>query len=124
MSDATPTPDPDGAIYPDGTPSSAGESGTPLVNEKPEYHEPGTCDDDSDKCYLHGDDVPPGAPETPSPESSRPLDPPSGQVTSQVDGEMLIANLLVEIANLTRRALVAETMVQMYQQAAQPKPGQ
>lgn len=45
-------------------------------------------------------------------------------VTTQVNGEMLIANLLVEIANLTRRALVAETMVQMYQQAAQPKPGQ
>lgn len=98
MSDASPTPDPDGAIYPDGTSSSAGESGTPLVDEKPEHHEPGTCD--GDKCYIHGDDF------------------------SRVDGEMLIANLLVEIANLTRRALVAETMVQMYQQAAQPKPAQ
>lgn len=95
MSDATSTSDPDGAIYPDGTSGSAGESGTPLVDEKPEYREP-----------------------------SRPADPPSGQVTSQVDGEMLIANLLVEIANLTRRALAAETMVQMYQRAAQPKSGQ
>lgn len=124
MSDATPTPDPDGAIYPDGTSGSAGESGTPLVDEKPEYHEPGTCDDGGDMCYAHGDDVPRGAPETPSPEASRPAAPPSGQVTSQVDGEMLIANLLVEVANLTRRALVAETMVQMYQRAAQPKPAQ
>lgn len=116
MSDATPTPDPDGAIYPDGA------SGTPLVDEKPEYHEPGTCDDGGDKCYTRGDDVPREAPETPSPEASQPSTP--NPVTSQVDGEMLIANLLVEIANLTRRALVAETMVQMYQRAAQPKPAQ
>lgn len=116
MSDTAPTPDPDGVIYPDGAP---GESGTPLVDEKPEYHEPGTCD--GDNCYAHGDDVPRGAPEMPgtTPAASGP-----SQVTSQVDGEMLIANLLVEVANLTRRALVAETMVQMYQQAAQPKPGQ
>lgn len=84
MSDATPTPDPDGAIYPDGTSGSA------------------------------GDDAPRGGPETPD----------LSQVTSQVDGEMLIANLLVEVANLTRRALVAETMVQMYQRAAQPKSAQ
>lgn len=110
MSDTTPTPDPDGAIYPDG---ATGESGTPLVDEKPEYHEPGTCD---------GDDASRGATEMPSATSVAPAVP--SQVTSQVDGEMLIANLLVEIANLTRRALVAETMVQMYQQAAQPKPGQ
>lgn len=99
MSDTASIPDPDGAIYPDGVSSSdaeqpqppaTGESGTPLVNEKPEYPAP--------------------------PDYSR--------VTNQVDGEMLIANLLVEIANLTRRALAAETMVQMYQQAAQPKPAQ
>lgn len=77
MSDATPTSDPDGAIYPDGAPST-GEPATPDYS----------------------------------------------RVTNQVDGEMLIANLLVEIANLTRRALVAETMVQMYRQAAQPKPAQ
>lgn len=118
MSDATPTPDPDGAIYPDGTSGSAGESGAPLVDEKPEYPEPGTRDDD---------DVPSGAPETPSSEASQPStpNPPDySRVTSQVDGEMLIANLLVEVANLTRRALVAETMVQMYQRAAQPKPAQ
>lgn len=95
MSDATPTPDPD-AVAPDDSrlldeppqPPVNGESGTPLVNEKPDP--------------------------TPDP----------GQVTSQVDGEMLIANLLVEIANLTRRALAAETMVQMYQRAAQTKSGQ
>lgn len=136
MSDTTPTPDPDGAIYPDGPsepstdvlpgdppqPPVAGESGTPLVNDKPEYHEPGTCD--GDKCYIHGDDVPRGAPESPSPQSSNPAPPDYSRVTNQVDGEMLIANLLVEIANLTRRTLVAETMVQMYQQAAQPKPAQ
>ena len=142
MSDATPTPDPDGAIYPDGTPSSAGESGTPssagesgtpssagesgtpLVNERAEYHEPGTCDDGGDKCYIHGDDVPRGASETPNRGVTEPNPPDYSQVTSQVDGEMLIANLLVEIANLTRRALVAETMVQMYQRAAQPKSAQ
>lgn len=115
MSDATPTPDPDGAIYPDGVsgtdpdavdpndprlknelpqPPVTGESGTPLVNE------------------------------TPSAQPSSPAPPDYSRVTNQVDGEMLIANLLVEIANLTRRALVAETMVQMYQQAAQPKPAQ
>lgn len=117
MSDTTPTPDPDGAIYPDG---ATGESGTPLVDEKPEYHEPGACDGDS--CYVHSDDVPRGAPEMPSTTPVAPAVP--GQVTSQVDGEMLIANLLVEVANLTRRALVAETMVQMYQRAAQPKPAQ
>lgn len=123
MSDTAPTPNPDGAIYPDGT---AGESGTPLVNGRPEYHEPGSCD--GDNCYAHGDDVPRGAPEMPStsaPSSdATPAAPGSSQVTSRVDGEMLIANLLVEIANLTRRALVAETMVQMYQRAAQPKPAQ
>lgn len=130
MSDATPTPDPDGAIYPDGVSGSpadpaTGESGTPLVNEKPEYHEPGTCD--GDKCYVHGDDYPSGPLETPKPELSEPAAPDYSRVTNQVDGEMLIANLLVEIANLTRRALVAETMVQMYRQAAQPpkpKPAQ
>ena len=126
MSDTTPTSDPDGAIYPDGVPSSdaeppqppvTGESGTPLVYEKPEYHEPGTCD--GGKCYVHGDEVPRGAS-----QPSNPAPPDYSRVTNQVDGEMLIANLLVEIANLTRRALVAETMVQMYQQAAQPKSGQ
>ena len=131
MSDTTPTPDPDGAIYPDGVSSSdaeppqppvTGESGTSLLNEKPEYHEPGTCD--GDKCYIHGDDVSRGAPETPRPQPSNSTPPDYSRVTNQVDGEMLIANLLVEIANLTRRALVAETMVQMYQQAAQPKPAQ
>lgn len=103
MSDTTPTPDPDSAIYPDGT---TGESGT--------------CN--GDNCHVHGDDVPRGAPEMPSTTPAAPAVP--GQVTSQVNGEMLIANLLVEIANLTRRALAAETMVQMYQQAAQPKPAQ
>lgn len=140
MSDTTPTPDPDGAIYPDGVsgtdpdavdpteppqPPVAGESGTPIVNEKPEYHEPGTCD--GDECYIHGDDYPSGPPETPHPEVPMPAAPDYSRVTNQVDGEMLIANLLVEIANLTRRALVAETMVQMYRQAAQPsqpKPAQ
>lgn len=60
----------------------------------------------------------------PGAQSPNPTPPNYSQVTSKVDGEMLIANLLVEIANLTRRALVAETMVQMYQQAAQPKPAQ
>ena len=131
MSDTSPTPDPDGAIYPDGVSSSdaeqpqppvTGESGTPLINEKPEYHEPGTCD--GDKCYVQGDDVPRGAPGIPGPQPSSAAPPDYSRVTNQVDGEMLIANLLVEIANLTRRALVAETMVQMYQQAAQPKPAQ
>lgn len=154
MSDTASTPDPDGAIYPDGVSSSdadmaaraddpdfapgdprrfneppqppvTGESGTPLVNEKPEYHEPGTCD--GDKCYTHGDDYPSWPPETPSTEHSQPATPGQGQLTAQVNGEMLIANLLVEIANLTKRAIMAETMVQMYQQAAQPsqpKPAQ
>lgn len=126
MSDATSTPDPDGAIYPDGVSSSdaeqplppaTGESGTPLVSGKP-----GTCD--GDMCYIHGNDVPRGAPEIPSAQPSSPAPPDYSGVTNQVDGETLIANLLVEIANLTRRALVAETMVQMYQQAAQPKPAQ
>lgn len=146
MSDATSTPDPDGAIYPDGVsgadpdavdpndtrlrneppqPSVTGKSGTPLVNEKPEYPEPGTCD--GDRCYIHGDNYPSGPPETPHPDAPMPAAPDYSRVTNQVDGEMLIANLLVEIANLTRRALVAETMVQMYRQAAQhsqPKPAQ
>ena len=60
----------------------------------------------------------------PGAQSLSPTSPDYSGVTNRVDGEMLIANLLVEIANLTRRALVAETMVQMYQQAAQPKPAQ
>lgn len=151
MSETTPTPNSDGAIYPDGAPSSGvdstsdpdavdpndprlkneppqppvtGESGTPLVNEKPEYHE-------GDNCYVNGDDVPRGAPETPNPDMgawpSDTVAPDPSQVTTQVNGEMLIANLLVEIANLTKRAIMAETMVQMYRQAAQPsqpKPAQ
>lgn len=131
MSETTPTPDPDGAIYPDGMsssdaeppqPSVTGESGAPLVNEKSEYHEPGTCE--GDKCYIHGDDVPRGVPETPRPEVTEPASPDYSRVMNQVDGERLIANLLVEIANLTKRAVIAETMVQMYQQVAQPKPAQ
>lgn len=108
MSDTTPTPDPDGAIYPDGSdPASPdaraiGEGGPDVVNPE---------------------DMPFWTPSTdPQPSNSNPPD--YSRATSQVDGEMLIANLLVEIANLTRRALVAETMVQMYQQAAQPKPAQ
>lgn len=110
MSDTTPTPDPDGAIYPDGSdPTSpdaraVGEGGPDVMDPK---------------------DAPfwtPSADPQPSPEASQPssLNPP----TTQVNGEMLIANLLVEIANLTKRAIMAETMVQMHQQAAQPKPAQ
>ena len=69
--------------------------------------------------------TPPTDPQpNPGAQSPNTASPATSQATSQVDGEMLIANLLVEIANLTRRALVAETMVQMYQRAAQPKSGQ
>ena len=121
--DATSVPDgvtghPEPVFVPD-PPTVSGEQPRPIG-------EPGTCDD-SGKCYIRGDEVPRGAPETPNPDATRPPtpNPPDySQVTSQVEGEMLIANLLVEIANLTRRALVAETMVQMYQRAAQPKSAQ
>ena len=111
MSDATPTPDPDGAIYPDGTPSLSADN-------------PGFAPDDPRRFSEPPQPPVTGESGTPRSEISQPADPPSGQVTSQVDGEMLIANLLVEVANLTRRALVAETMVQMYQRAAQPKSAQ
>lgn len=106
MSDTTPTPDPDGAIYPDG---SVSPNGGPDVM------------DPKDAPFWT-----PSADPQPNPGASapNPTAPDYSRVTNQVDGEMLIANLLVEIANLTRRALVAETMVQMYQQAAQPKPAQ
>lgn len=124
MSDTTPTPDPDGAIYPDGAaaagePDSAspdakavGENGPDVVNPADMPFWTPSADPD-----LHRD----------SESSARPSDmtsPAPRQATAQVNGEMLIANLLVEIANLTKRAIMAETMVQMYQQAAQPKSAQ
>ena len=128
MSDTTPTPDPDGAIYPDGSVSP--NEGAPTPADGPDLASP-----DARAVGEGGPDVmnpgaapfwTPSADPQPNPgaQSPNPTSPDYSGVTNQVDGEMLIANLLVEVANLTRRALVAETMVQMYRQAAQPKSGQ
>lgn len=128
MSDTTPTPDPDGAIYPDGSVSPNGDSSAPADGPDPASPDaravgeggPDVMDPKDAPFWTPSTDPQPN----PGAQSPNPTSPDYGRVTNQVDGEMLIANLLVEIANLTRRTLVAETMVQMYQQAAQPKPGQ
>lgn len=118
MSDATPTSDPDGAIYPDGSPAASAGEPDPTPSDARAVGEGGPdVMSPKDSSFWT-----PSADPQPRPESSEPAAPDYSRVTNQVDGEMLIANLLVEIANLTRRALVAETMVQMYRQAAQPSP--
>lgn len=124
MSDATPTPDPDGAIYPDGSVSPIGGSPAPADGSDPTSPDARAAGEGSPDV-VNPEDAPfwtPSADPQPSPGASQPSNP--NPPTTQVNGEMLIANLLVEIANLTKRAIMAETMVQMYQQAAQPKPGQ
>lgn len=120
MSDTVHTSDPDGAIYPDGSPAPA-DGADPTSPDVRAVGEGGPE-------VMNPEDSPFWTPSTdpqPSPEASQPPSP--NPPTTQVDGEMLIANLLVEIANLTKRAIMAETMVQMYRQAAQPsqpKPAQ
>lgn len=123
MSDTAPTPDPDGAIYPDGSVSPNG--GAPAPADGPDPASPGArAVGEGSPDVMNPEDAPFWTPSTapqPSPEASQPSSP---NPPTQVNGEMLIANLLVEVANLTKRAIMAETMVQMYQQAAQPKPAQ
>lgn len=48
--------------------------------------------------------------------------PATGQQDGAVEGELFVTNLLAEIANLTKRAIMAETMVAVLQSKA--KSGQ
>nr|DAR90326.1 MAG TPA: hypothetical protein [Caudoviricetes sp.] len=54
-----------------------------------------------------------------SPEPATPAEQPAAQQPSQqpgaAEGELFVTNLLAEIANLTKRAIMAETMVAVLQ---------
>ena len=121
MSDTTSTQNPDGAIYPDGSPTPTSEP-DPTSPDAKAVGEGGPD-------VMNPEDAPFWTPSTdpqpnPGAQAPNPTAPDYSRITNQVNGEMLIANLLVECANLTKRAIMAETLVQMYQQAAQPKAGQ
>ena len=81
---------PDSAIYPDGPQYYAGSEAAP---------EPAAQDPDTPTS---------AGPEQPSPA-------PQAQQPGAAEGELFVTNLLAEIANLTKRAIMAETMVAVLQ---------
>lgn len=80
----------DSAIYPDGPQFYAGSEASP-------------------------EDTPTDGPDTPAPA---PAEQPATQQPGAAEGELFVTNLLAEIANLTKRAIMAETMVAVLQAQA------
>lgn len=78
---------PDSAIYPDYTGSEASP-------------EPAVPDPDAS---------------TPAPAEQPAAQRPAAQQPGAAEGELFVTNLLAEIANLTKRAIMAETMVAVLQ---------
>ena len=81
---------PDAAIYPDGPQFYTGEEASP----EPAAQSP---------------DAPAPAP------AEQPTPAPQAQQPGAAEGELFVTNLLAEIANLTKRAIMAETMVAVLQ---------
>lgn len=64
-----------------------------------------------DAIYPDGPQPEPAAdPDAPAPAQPAPAPAPQAQ-DGAAEGELFVANLLAEIANLTKRAIMAETMV-------------
>lgn len=83
----------DSAIYPDGPQLYTGSEASP---------EPAAQDNGA-------------AADSPAPSSPEPSAQPHAQQPGAAEGELFVTNLLAEIANLTKRAIMAETMVAVLQ---------